>query len=262
LYKGSYWHRALEAHYLVIRRAQRKKEKATVEQCKAAVEQALERADPEIRELIWWMYTGHLDKWGLDDGWQILAVEHPAEVNLPTPKGGRSQFILKMKIDLIIRDLTTRTRNIIVVDHKSGKDLPHGKLLELDDQFGLYTWGLRQLGHKVFGQVYNAARTLRTKADEKEPGTQPLDERFSRIPMYRTDKELDQVAVEAYATARMRYQQQSEFQRQGLLSPRHTDPQTCAWKCDYVEPCMAARKGMDMRRFLRDAGFTVDHTRH
>jgi hypothetical protein len=262
LYKGTYWHKALEAHYTEIRRAQQAKEKPDLDACRFAVEQAIDRADPEIAELIWWMYQGHVDLYGTDDSWRILAVEHSANVALPTPRGNNSRFVLKIKIDLIVRDLSTRTRNVLVVDHKSGKDLPNSKILELDDQFGLYTWGVQRLGHKVFGQLYNAARTLRTQADLKDPGTQPLDERFRRIPMYRTAKELEQTAIEAYLTASARYRQQAEMKRQGLHSPRHTDPQVCAWKCDFLEPCMASRKGMDLNRFLRDSGFTVDRTRH
>jgi hypothetical protein len=80
--------------------------------------------------------------------------------------------------------------------------------------------------------------------------------------MYRTDKELTQVALEAYLTAKQRYNQQREMDTAGLHSPRHTDPQNCSWKCDFTEPCLAGRKGMDITRFLRDSGFRQDFTRH
>jgi hypothetical protein len=260
LYKGTWFHKAMEAHYNTIRLAQLSKEKPQLAECRFQVEETLAKCHPEIAPLIWWMYEGYVNHYGTDDDWRILAVEHSSQVSLRTPAGRKSRFIIKLKIDLIVK--VKSTRNILVVDHKSGKDLPKKKMLELDDQFGLYTWGLRQMGKRVFGQLYNAARTLRLQGDIAEPGTQPLDERFSRIRMYRTDKELTQVALEAYLTAKQRYDQQREMNAAGIHSPRHTNPQDCNWKCDFTEPCIAGRKGMDLTRYLRDAGFRQDFTRH
>jgi hypothetical protein len=131
-----------------------------------------------------------------------------------------------------------------------------------DDQFGLYVWGLRQLGKRVFGCVYNAARTLRLQEDIKVPGKTPLDQRFDRIPLYRTDKELDRIAIEAYLMAYSRYRQQADVIRLGTDSPRHTDTERCSWRCDFKEACLAGRKGLDMRQFLRDQGFVQDFSRH
>lgn len=266
LFKGTWWHRALETHYLELLRQQRqsKKKRRELKLARACVGDLLgeQCKDDAIRDLVWWMYTGYIDHYGTDDEWQILAVEHSAQVRLPTLNGNPSQFILKIKVDLIVRDRTTKTKNLLVVDHKSGKDLPKKKELELDDQFGLYSWGLRQLGHKVFAQRYNAARTLRLKADIDNPGATPLDERFQRVGLYRTDQELNEVALEAYLAARTRYREQTELRRAGHRSPRATEPQTCSWKCDFKEACLAGRKGMDIARFLRGSGFTQDYSRH
>lgn len=262
LFKGKAWHSAMEAHYNVLMRAQRAKNKASEADCRLAVEQAIERNPDSIKDLIWWMYVGYVTRYGLDDDWKILAVEHPAEVALPNLDGTESEFRLKLKVDLIIRDVSTVSKHIKVVDHKSGKDLPKNKELELDDQFGLYTWALRRLGHKVLGQIYNAARTLRTVADQKSPGTQPLSERFDRIPLYRVDAELNEIAIEAGETARARYEQQRRMKEAGRRSPRATDPQTCNWKCDFKDACLMSRKGAPLVPFLRNTGFTQDFTRH
>jgi len=131
------------------------------------------------------------------------------------------------------------------VDHKSGADLPSERELDLDDQFGLYTWGLRKLGVAVFGSIYSAARTRQTI----EPKT--LEERFSRTRLYRTDQELETLAREAWATARAFYRY-----RVGQ-EPRAPDSDRCRWRCPFTEPCLLGRKagpGAE-RRFLESGGW-------
>jgi hypothetical protein len=261
--KGSAWHTVMEGHYIELMRLQKAgetDEAKILAFCSGAVDPLLEQMPPDLATLIEWMYKGYVECHGTDPGWEILAVEFPAQVRLPTPRGTPSGFYLKMKIDLIARE--RRTRNVKVIDHKSGKDLPNNRAMELDDQFGLYVWGLRQLGRRVFGQEWNAARTLRLQEDIKAPGTTPLDKRFARLRLHRTDKELDIVAREAYLTASTRYAEQARVTRMGVDSPRHTDPVNCQWQCDFFEPCMAGRKGINIRQFLHDKGFAADFTRH
>lgn len=205
----------------------------------------------EVQDLIEWMYMGYLQMWGLDPKWEILATEHNAQVALPMPSGrASSTHFIKIKVDLIVKIPMPRGNRIFVVDHKSGQNLPTSKELEFDDQFGLYVWGLRQLGKKVFGALYNANRTQRNKSKPQE-----LDTRLSRTLMYRTDEELDCVAAEAYADAVAAH-------KPGAVKPRHTNTDTCRWRCDYTEPCLASRKGVDEVEFLRSAGFVQDFTRH
>lgn len=261
--KGTCWHTVMEAHYNVIRTAQQKgmTDLGKVEaRCRSVVTRILGTQQEELAELIWWMYDGYVNVYGTDPDWQILAVEHAAEARLPTPRGGRSGFILKMKIDLIVRQRSTK--RIRVVDHKSGKDLPHKKSLEIDDQFPLYVWGLNRLGKKVFGAEYNAARTTRLAGDVRVPGSQPLDERYSRTPIYHTPRELEGIAVDAYLMASSRYAEQRRMTKLGVDSPRSTDTFRCQWDCDYYDPCIAGRKGVDSRAFLRTTGFEQDFERH
>jgi hypothetical protein len=82
--------------------------------------------------------------------------------------------------------------------------------------------------------------------------------------MYRTDKELDRIALEAYATA-----ERAWGAGQPLLitgdAERNPNTDTCNWRCDYLEPCMAARKGVNIKSdegMLRYMGFRQNFERH
>lgn len=282
LSKGTAWHQVLEVHYLELQKLQKanpgsavaatqmKSIRTTVE---TFIEYTVLPVSAELADLIWWMYLGYVECFDSDPSWRILAVEHSAQCRLPTPSGRPSGFILKMKIDLIIGTHTARGgKQIWIVDHKSGKDLPKDKELDLDDQFGLYTWGLQKMGKQVFGQIHNAARTLRLKEDEKLWGTKDytpgdataLDTRFMRSRMYRTDIELQRIAVEAYQVMQGRYTEQQRATRAGTDSPRHPDPKGCRWMCDYVDACLMGRKtdGQQMREYLDAKNFRQDYDRH
>lgn len=251
LQKGTLWHSVMDVHYGTIKRARSEGRLPDRDEMLEGILPLLydEKSNQtEFQTLIEWMYTGYLEFYGMDPEWQIVAIEHPAEFWLPTPKGGRSRFKLKVKIDLIIK-LGGR---YWVVDHKSGKDLPKDKDLDWSDQFGLYVWGLRHMGKKVHGAIHSAARTQKNKSKP-----QPLDERFLRTPMYRTDAELDTIAVEAYKTARMAYS--TPLGEAG----RTPDEDRCSWRCGYTEPCRMSRKGVaPMDELLSDYGFVIDTTRH
>lgn len=252
--KGKLWHAVMEAHYKLIMAAQREGREITAEEIFKAIAPMLwtSSGEPkgEIEDLIAWMYQGYVEKYGIDQpAWKILAVEHEAEVWLPTDRGTRSNFKLKIKIDLITEDRMGRRW---LWDHKSGQNLPTDKELAINDQFGLYTWALRKLRKKVFGAIHNAARTQRNK----DPKTQTLDNRMSRTLMYRTDRELDTIAIEAWRTMSRAYAIPAG------KAERAPNEDTCRWRCGFTEPCLAGRKGVDEEQFLRDLGFVVDKTRH
>lgn len=255
LLRGTRWHEVLELHYNTIRELRKDKDGATEAEilhvCREAVQAILEVDDP-VDEVVWWMYEGYVEHYGIDPDWKVLAVEHRSEMWLPTDKGGRSRFKLKIRVDLIVRDL--KLGGIWLVDHKSGKDLPKRKDFDLDDQFGLYEWGMRQAGHKVIGTIHSAARTHRNKDQNRHP--QPLEERFARTRMNRTDIELDQIAIEAYRTLTTAYRY-----KEGE-APRSPNPDTCSWRCPFTEPCLMVRKGMETAVALKDFGFVQDFTRH
>lgn len=264
LAKGTLWHLVLEDHYKLLMAWQRagRPRAIDIDGALMPVELALMQrmnfhvfdeggnyAHPEYGPLIEWMYQGYIEKYGLDSKWQILAVEHGPVVPLPTERGTRSMFRLKLKIDLVVKDLSMTHPKIWIVDHKSGKDLPTEKMLDIDDQFGLYTWAMRQLGKPVFGSIHNAARTQRNKSP------MALEDRMMRTMLSRTDRELDRIAIEAYQTAREAYGPLNKGQR----AP---DSDRCRWRCDFTEPCLHGRKGLDEKQFLIDLGFTQQFERH
>lgn len=262
LMKGTLWHSVMETHYRAIWNWQVEGRPASVSTLRpdlfdrqlhnVVMDLLYEQGQPrsDWSELIEWMYLGHLEHYGLDSQWKIVAVEHAPVMWLPTDRGGRSRFRLKMKIDLIV----AWDGKLWIVDHKSGKDLPKDKELDIDDQFGLYTWGMRKLGKRVMGSCHSAARTQKNKDQTKNH--QPLDERFKRSRLYRTDKELDTIAVEAYRTLLHGYRFKPGE------APRSPNPDTCRWRCSFTEACLAGRKGLDERAMLIDLGFVQNFERH
>lgn len=274
---GTLWHSVLEAHYRAVQQRQKGAHLEHGDWRKFDQDAALQAAcgqalgvldgvkDPEVRRLLAWMYEGHLDMWGVDPQWQIVAIEHGGEVELPGPAGFASpiSFRLKFKMDLVIKE----EGRFWVVDNKSCKDLPNRLNLDLDDQFGLYHWAGNQMGLKIFGTLHNAARKLQLKGDKD--GTSPADlaNRFRRTPLTRGKKELDTIAFEAWQVAHERYtglQQVRDMKQLGLdvEAPRHPSPMTCSWKCDWTEACIAGRKGIDIRDYIHRKGYRKDRSRH
>lgn len=208
----------------------------------------------EDQSLMEWMYEGHLRYWGLNQEWRILAVEHAAEYPLYNANGNRTRFRIKTKIDLIVERTIRGIPRRWLVDHKSGKNLPSDKELDLDDQFPLYINCLHHHGRAIFGTIHNAARTQRNKDDSLD--AQPLDTRFKQTPLAYTPTQLDMVAQEALATLRHVYSYADGE------APRHPNSDTCRWRCDFTEPCLASRKGMDEHEFLTIKGYRVNKERH
>ena len=250
LTRGIMWHALLEYHYKSLQECPGDLERAGRVAWEFALRDPRAVQDQEVLDLLMWMYTGYVEQWGADPDWEILAVEERYHVPLLTASGQRSRFVLKMGIDLAVKDRSMRNR-IFLVDHKTGANLPAQKELDLADQFSTYMWGLRRSGMDVFGAMWNGARTKRNIKPMA-----PTD-RFARPLLARTDYELDTVAREAYATARTMYSPRN-------LAERHPDPDTCKWKCSYVEACLMGRKTGDVkeREYLADAGFRQDWTRH
>lgn len=230
LARGTAWHDIMEAHY--------QGEFPKIEDMLGT--KSLQQT--EQQELLQWMYDGYVEMWvEADKEWTVQAVEWKGFAPLPNPRGGPSRFMLKVKVDII----AARRGRLWVWDHKTCRNLPSDKELDLDDQFGLYSWCMRQAGFPVMGSIYNAARTQRNKKT-----FQPLDQRFSRTPLSRTDAELDMIAREAYLTAEAAWPEQAL----DTTPPRHPDTDTCRWKCDFTEACLSSRKGGKLEPMLRAHG--------
>lgn len=243
---GRIWHEVMAIHYGCLMSGTTDHERLAFV---ADHLMTIEESDPETAALVAWMYDGYVECYGDDPDWEIVGVEDQRLIRLPTVAGRPSRFWLRMRVDMLVRERNIKSPKLWVVDHKSGRNLPNDRELDIDDQFGLYTWGLRQLGTPVFGSVYSAARTQRNKV---EPQTIP--DRFARIRLYRADPELDEIAREAYVTARTAY----AYGTGRNPAPRAPDTDRCRWRCPFTEPCLMGRKAGSFAetRFLQDGGFT------
>lgn len=263
LARGTGWHAAvMEPHYGFLKLVQEsghqledwrhsdQLETIVREHCLDLVQKAVADSGlpSEEQELLLWMYEGYVKKWGLDPLLRVLAVEHNAVVPLLEPTGRKSRFRIKVKIDLVVRRMDLPNTPIAIVDHKSGAQLPNDKELDIDDQFGLYEWLMRSVGKPVFQSIHNAARTQRNKTP------MALDDRFARKPMARGEIELDNIAADALLAAKA-------SRRPG---PRYSSPNPgqCKWKCDFLGPHLAARKGADIRDVLVGMGYRQSFERH
>lgn len=199
--------------------------------------------DGEDRALLKWMFEGYIECYGIDPTWKTVAVEQWYEAPLGEVDG--VTFTLIMKIDLLAKI----GGRLWLIDNKTGGNLPTKKQLDFDDQFGLYLWCLRQLGHKVEGGIYNAARTKRNV------GAMSMEQRFSRTFLDRTNAELDEVARDALATARKAHEGALRGSETRVIRERTPDTEKCQWKCSFRDACLHGRKGRDEVDFLRSKGF-------
>ncbi len=285
LYKGTFWHDVMEAHYLAIQKARKagKSEEAVFKAATRAgwavidtrAKQAKTDVEKEVADLIRWMYSGYLDKWGADEQWDILGVETRLELPLGEQYGAAyakehpglvvPRFRLKAKLDLLLFDHDTAA--IWIGDHKSGKDLPNQMDLEIDDQFGLYGVLMRNKGHKVMGSIHLATRTQRNAGDRPEnqgPDGEPikksnkkqtLEDRHRRTYLNRTEAELTSIEYDAWAAAMSAY-------ASDLPLYSAPDPRQCGWKCDFKETHLLMRQGRPEAEVMTEFGFRQDFTRH
>lgn len=276
LTKGTLWHNVMEDHYNTLMEFQQKnrgRQLGPVQQIRALAE-ARKRVQKWFRdgtadqtplqELVEWMYDGYVEKYGADPQWKILGVEYRAAAYLPDPLGirGDRPIIIKAKLDLVVMDYTTR--QVWIIDHKSGANLPNQMDLEIDDQFGLYTWFMKIEGLAVTGSIHNAARTTRNKADwpdydgPKSNKPQTLEQRMHRSYLNRGDLELENIAQDA---AMVSYHIHPV---EGAVVPLYSapDPRSCGWKCDFKEVHLLARAGRNLNEVLPEYGFAQDFTRH
>jgi hypothetical protein len=276
LYRGSLWHKVMEEHYSLIKAWQDRNDNRPMTPTEEAdflnwiyvhniipiLADTQTGAQSDDQKLIQWMYDGYIEQYGVDNDWVILAIEYPFELVLPTPDNKPSQYGMKGKMDLVI--MKRSDGSVWIIDHKSGADLPTAMSLEIDDQFGGYTWAGQTLGWNVRGSIHSASRTKQNKGDL--PGAvlngnvkkQTLEQRFSRTPLTRDKQEARNIANDAWAAA------MNAYPPQGKELPLYSSPDArqCGWKCDFKEVHLIARTGRDIHEVLQEFGFVQDFTRH
>lgn len=254
LAKGSLWHNVMETYYYERANGVRSAPAELLARDRHLLTEMGEYTGADA-ELIEWMLQGYCEFYGPDDDWEILAVELSGMIPLGGVYGdsvpaSQPQIWLQYKIDLLVREISTG--RIWIVDHKTASAFSQQVEIDLDDQFGLYTWALRQAGIKVFGFIRSDARTQRNK------GPMKLEDRFRRVPTHRTDIELENIRQDALETARE------------MRQPRGTrsapDPRQCVWKCDFLQAHLMFRKTDRAKRtevdILEGFGFAPRELRH
>jgi hypothetical protein len=278
---GTLWHRLLEVHYRTIKSAQVTDDRGDslvwsvskedlMTGVKDAVESLLtvmeteENVSEEALRTLRWMYAGHLIEWGLDEQWDIIAVETTAVLTLHNEQGDASWVRLKVKLDLLVRD---QRGHYWVVDHKSAGQLPNDKDLDWDDQFGLYVAAMRQNGIKIMGAIHSCALKKMNKGDIFKPGDDGYKasmketeqaNRFRRTPLNRTEAECLSILEDARCTAELAWGEHNHKRR-------YANPDTCKWRCDFKEACIYGRRTNNdgkLIEMLQLTGFTQDFTRH
>jgi len=280
--KGLLWHGAIETRYKTIQAHQVMHEGRMVwdvasevlaAECHKAVNAYLSKAlrdgaDVAVVSLVAWMMEGYVDTYGLDDVHDIMGVETTHLAPLGTisgpHEGERTKVWLKFKIDRTVRD---QYGHIRVIDEKSCSALPTDSDYDFADQFGLYVWGLKALGLNVRGAVHSAAKTKQNQGDvipvghpeyKKSMKAQSLEDRYRRTSIHFTAPQLKEIADDALADVQQMYTKANHGRR-------HTNNDTCRWRCNFREACLYGRRtgrNSDTVRMLELTGFTQERERH
>lgn len=244
---GILWHQIMDLHYTSLATNMRERRRREVDlepildAFKVAGAKDPDHPDHEIAATCLWMYDGYRKYYANDPDWEIIEVETEARVPIPG-----TDLTMVGRRDLIVR---WKRRHLWVVDHKANRNLPRERDFDLDDQMPIYLWQLRQDGVNAVGAIFSSSRTEKLK----RPMT--LEERFLRIPTFRTDAELETVVQEAADTIGSAYGPNATYER-------HPDPDRCGWKCQFIEACLAGRKAPHLEiSMLRANGFTTREDR-
>jgi hypothetical protein len=253
---GGLWHNVMEAHYRVLARwsaASRERQRAMIlDACREAVWPVLHNPEnglqTEDQALCTWIYDGHVAMWGVDPDWEILAVERAGRI----PMDG-APFMFQFKVDCLVYERSTR--QILLIDHKSALNFSRKNEIDIDDQFGLYTWALRSVGVDVWGSVRSDARKQRNKGDIDGSKPMTLESRFQRIRSWRSDVELQNLFLDLYENATAAWGVPAVYRS----SP---SPTMCTWRCDFFSAHLLNRKGLPWDAILEPAGFVQKEAKH
>lgn len=195
----------------------------------------------EQGELLAWMLDGYYRMWGQGDPtWATKVVLVEEELRVDLPDVGYGSLELVAIIDLVVEIMG----RLWIVDHKTSTRFPRRNAFDLADQWTLYSWVLREHGYNVFGSVHNFARTerLQRHADDldqvsKEAYWAELKERYCRIPIERTAKEVESVVADVTV--------QAWQAKLGLPGNPRSPGDHCDRRCSFKDGCIAGRKWGD-----------------
>lgn len=204
-------------------------------------------------ERILWLFDRYKRQWGTD-GHRVVATEYRVENPLP----GTDLTVLTYVDELV----QVPSGGLWAVERKSMKDWQRLNLLDVDPQVTITVWNLRQEFPSLKGVLYDAIRThrfadnvptlaflrglvgrhtdeskktfeARLKVIQQEQRTEePTESSFQRIPLTRTEQEIESAVTEMYAGAT-----RVADLRAGRLPIRNLGRQ-CDW-CDHKLQCWA-----------------------
>lgn len=125
-----------------------------------------------------------------------------------------------------------------LLEHKFTKQV-RIKHLEIDPQVSLYMLAARAEGFDIRGVLYNVVRTTIGGKAQTEP--------VARLPVFRNNEGLEQIAVEAiYQMREMR-----AFHESNGENAYRTPTQDCSWDCGFFNACLAMNDDGDPIPALR-----------
>lgn len=110
------------------------------------------------------MLAGYMEEYGGDPDWEVIYVEHPFQINIPTLDGNGVLVVYAGTFDGVIRHRVTG--KVYLLEHKTAATVTLGHL-QMDDQAGSYwavaTQTLRADGvlgpkERIHGIIYNFLR--------------------------------------------------------------------------------------------------------
>lgn len=207
-------------------------------------------AERTMHDMVWWCFERYTTTYGVDPQWFVLGVEHSFKMPL------NERFTMKGKIDLIVRDRATG--QLLVIDHKSGAQLPRDKDMDFDVQLRMYLLALRQNGFEDVA-AYALYNSVRLWQPVRKPEEFTTDKQFLRTPTRALPSELETMRDDFLADIELAYSPVPARGRQ-----RHYDQTTCGWRCDFTEACLVGAKygRVKERQYLEDLGFTQNWERH
>lgn len=223
------------------------------------VDDEIEGTWEDARKLGEEILLNYFDRYGIDEQWEVLWVEHPFSETIPNPVNGLPVVQYVGTIDLIVKDHSQDGR-IRYVDHKFVKSI-ETEHLSLDDQNGGYlaigTHQLRQQGligpkESVRDLVYNFVRKALPPDKPRNEHGEYLNKDGS--PMKRQPLPM----FERYVVTKTAVERNSQIRhigdealwmkavRTGKLPLIKSPRRDCKWDCSFFNLCQVHEVGGDV----------------
>lgn len=191
LWFGTGWHRVMDARYPVGRKRGTRKamRKAWDNYCGNTTRQMMVDGQSwddaefgDAKELGFLLIDAYIEEHGVDEQWEVLAVEKAFQIDVPHPTS--PDVILAVyagTVDKVMRNILTG--EIWLWDHKTARAFPDFRFLTLDDQPGSYLWVGEEVFKflKVLKETEHIEGIIFDYARKGKPDTRPMNEDGMRL---------------------------------------------------------------------------------